>query len=90
MKNAEPCLTEAALLFVPELGDYTIAMPKLDIMAIDQSLGALLGVDFVSAHNVDARLNVPVQTHDVGAIFFHPLPSARPRPPGSSEPEKRK
>jgi hypothetical protein len=84
----EPCL--AALLLVPELGDYTIAMPKLDIMAIDQSLGALFGVDFVSAHNVDARLNVPVRTHDVGAIFLHPLPPARPRPPGSSEPKKRK
>lgn len=61
-------------IFVPELGDYTIAMPKLDIMAIDRSLSALFGVDFVSAQNVDARLNVPVRTHDVGAIFLHPLP----------------
>jgi hypothetical protein len=72
----------AALRFVPELGDYTILMPKLDIMAIDQSLGSLFGVGFVITHNVDTRLNVSVLTHDVGAIFLHRL---LPASPGSSE-----
>jgi hypothetical protein len=80
---------EAALLFVPKLGDYTISLPKLDIMAIDQSLGALFGVIFVSAHNVNAGHNMPVRPHDVGAIFLHLLPR-KAVSPGSSEPAKRK
>jgi hypothetical protein len=58
---------------VPPLNfcDPAVALPKLHVLAVNQSYGALLSFSLVSAMEVYATEDMAVRPNDVGAILLH-------------------
>jgi hypothetical protein len=51
--------------------DPSVALPKLEVLAVDQSYGALLSFNLVLAMQVYAAIDMTVRPNDVGAILLH-------------------
>jgi hypothetical protein len=51
--------------------DPSVALPQFDVLAVNQSQGALFGFIFALAAKIDAIEDMAVRPNDVGAIFFH-------------------
>jgi hypothetical protein len=51
--------------------DPSVPLPKLHVLAVNQSHGAVLSVTFVRAMQVYATEDMAVRPNDVGAILLH-------------------
>ena len=58
-------------MVVAEGCDLTIPVPKLNVMPIDQALGALDGVVFVFERQFDAIDDVSIVVDDAGVVTVH-------------------
>ena len=53
-----------------ETFDEFVQLPKLHVAVGNQCLGVLLGGCFVLANQIDPILDVPIWSHDIGAILM--------------------
>jgi hypothetical protein len=60
-------------MVVTEGRDLAIPLPKLDVMPVDQTLGALDGVFLVLEGEIDAIDHVPIGIDDVSVVSVHRL-----------------
>jgi hypothetical protein len=56
---------------VIEPGYLTVALPKLDVMAINKLLGLLFGVSIVAAFEWNRIEEMPIHTDNIDAILCH-------------------
>jgi hypothetical protein len=64
-----------SLALVLESRDFTIALPKLDVMPVDQPLGALNCVFFFFEGQINAIDHVTIRADDIGVEPVHWLPA---------------
>jgi hypothetical protein len=54
-----------------ERRDFAVALPKLDVMAVHQTLGGLDSGAVIGATQVDRSDEMAIQAYDVHAIVLH-------------------
>jgi hypothetical protein len=70
--------TEAASRFLPEGRDTAIKLPQLNVVAVDELLGANFRGLVIRAYEVNAVDYVTVFFEEVGAVFAHYFGACRP------------
>jgi hypothetical protein len=70
--------TEAALLFALESPDVVTQLPQLNVVAVNQLLGANFRGLVIRAYEVKAVNYVTVFFEEVGAVFAHYFGARRP------------